>query len=98
MTELAAFSLRPTAVALPDSDLQLRKHLAGGDAQLGAGLDDAQAGDLQRQVLLVGELDQAIEGRIVERLPPRLSAAVWVARRGIAHIPASRRSPWSAAA
>ncbi len=39
--------------------------------ELGAGLDDSQAGDLQRQVLPVGELDQAIERRVVERLPPQ---------------------------
>jgi hypothetical protein len=50
--------------------LHLRELLAGGDAELGARLEDPEAGDLQRQVLAVGDLDQAVQGRVVERSPP----------------------------
>ena len=60
---LATFWLSPDGGRAGDGRLHLRVLPAGGDAQLRAGLHDPQAGDLQRQVLLVGELDQAIERR-----------------------------------
>jgi len=59
--------------------LHLRIPLAGGDAQLGAGLHDPQTGDLQGQILFVSEIDQAIEDWIIERLPPR--AVEYASRR-----------------
>ncbi len=50
--------------------LVLRIESSHGDAQLGARLEDAQARDLQRQILPVCRLDQPIEHGIVECRPP----------------------------
>ena len=69
--------------------LRLRELLAGGDAELRARLDDAQAGDLQREVLLVGEIDEAIERDVVELLPPQ---AVGLGLRGDARFARWARS------
>ena len=74
-------------MALPNSDLQLGELLAGGDAELGAGLDDPQARDLQRQVLAVGELDQLVERGSLNARHQLASAAASVDRCGF---PAAR--------
>src|SRR5262249_61432029 len=60
------------AVVLGGADdlLRLREDLADGDPELRAGLQDAHAGLTQGQVLPVGALDEPVQGRIVERLPP----------------------------
>jgi len=50
-----------------------------GHAQLGPGLKDAHPGDPKRQVLLVGGVDELVEGRIFECLPP----VFVVCRRGL---------------
>ena len=57
------------AHASPDL-LHLRKLAPRGNAQLGTSLHDPQSGDLQRQALPMGDLDQAIERRVVESPPP----------------------------
>ena len=46
--------------------LELRERLAGGDAELRASLDDTQACLLQGEVLLVREIDELIEGLVIE--------------------------------
>jgi hypothetical protein len=50
--------------------LQLRVAPAAGDAELGAGLEDAQGGDAQVGVVDVRFGDQALEQRVVELRPP----------------------------
>ena len=50
--------------------LGLGIQLADRYAHLGLGLQHPHPGDLQRQVLLIGLLDQAIEDRVVEGAPP----------------------------
>ena len=50
--------------------LRLRKELADRDAELGPRLQHPRPGAEQRQVLVIGDLDQAIERGIVEHLPP----------------------------
>src|SRR5262249_54723624 len=44
---------------------------ADGEGRVRPRLHDPQAGDLQRQVLVIRKVDQLIERRIVERVPPR---------------------------
>ena len=61
---------RPVVLDGPDGLLRLRKDLADGDAQLGAGLQDPHAGLLEREVVPVGPRDEAIQDRIVEGPPP----------------------------
>ena len=50
--------------------LQLRIEIAGRNPELGAGFEDADAGDLQWQVLTERGIDGRIQGGIVERRPP----------------------------
>jgi hypothetical protein len=57
---------QPLGSGAADGRLDLGELLAGGHAQPGPRLHDPQAGDLQRQVLAVGRVDQAIERRITE--------------------------------
>ena len=54
---MAAWSLSPTAVALPNAACIWGYCWPVAMPSSGARLDDPQAGDLQRQVLPVGELD-----------------------------------------
>src|SRR5262249_11188825 len=54
-----------------DRRLHLRILAANRDAELRARLEDAQARDLQAEVLAIAGLDQARERRVVERPPPR---------------------------
>ena len=50
--------------------LRLRIEIADRDAELRARFENFQPDDLQREILLVGALDEAIERRILERPPP----------------------------
>ena len=50
--------------------LLLRVELAERDAELGAGLEDADAGGAEREVLLVRQPDQVRERRVGEDVPP----------------------------
>ena len=50
--------------------LGLGIELAGDDTQLGPGPQDPHPGDPERQVLPVGGVDELVEGRIFEGLPP----------------------------
>ncbi len=50
--------------------LALRKPVAENDAELRASLIDAHRGDLECQVLREGDIDELVENRIVEPLPP----------------------------
>ena len=50
--------------------LGLGIELAGDDTQLGPGLQDPHPGNPERQVLPVGGVDELVEGRIFECLPP----------------------------
>ena len=59
--------------------LGLGIELAGGDAQLGPGLQDPHPGNPQGQVFPVGGVDELVEGRVVEGLPP----VFVVCRRGL---------------
>ena len=67
---MAASIARPVVLDGPDGLLRLRKDLADGDAQLGAGLQDPHAGLLEGEVVPVGSRDEAIQDRIVEGPPP----------------------------
>jgi hypothetical protein len=51
--------------------LQLRKELANRYSQFCARFKDAGAGAYQGEVLAIGDLDQPVEDRVVEHLPPR---------------------------
>src|SRR5262249_50859930 len=59
-----------------------RKEVADRLAQLGPGLQDTNAGDLQRQVVLVRGLDQSVEHRVVQAPPPVRVRRVERLRRG----------------
>jgi hypothetical protein len=65
---------------LASQDLLLREKLAALHVQLRLRLQDVHGGGLQRQVVVVGEVDQVVEHRIIEQLPPRSS--VYGRRRG----------------
>ena len=58
-----------TAVARVDS-LLLREKLTDRDAANSPGLDHAQAGRTQREVLLVRLMDQSVQHRVFEHGPP----------------------------
>ncbi len=48
----------------------LRVKLTDGGGKLGAGLQDPHAGDLERKIIFVPCLNEVIERRVVEILPP----------------------------
>src|SRR5215469_12300064 len=50
--------------------LYLRIKLADRYAQLGARFEHLGAGADQSEVLIIGDLDQSVENRVVEHLPP----------------------------
>ena len=54
----------------PDSPCCCGKEVADGLVQRRPRREDAHAGDLQRQVVLVGRFDEAVEDRVLEELPP----------------------------
>jgi len=61
--------------------LGLREQLADRHLQLRLGLQHARAGDLQRQIVVVGLGDQSIEGRGIEDRPPGSGRRVLGQRR-----------------
>ena len=61
---------QPIARVSPDGLLALRKEVSASHVQLGSRFDHPHAGKLQRQILLVGRVDQVVENRILERRPP----------------------------
>jgi hypothetical protein len=71
--------------------LQLRIECAAGDAELGACLENAQAGNAHVDVLALRFGDQPVERRIVEVAPPLFG------RRAVAALPFSRTRPQRAA-
>ena len=58
--------------------MRLREQIADGDAELGAGFENAGAGDSQGKILGVGVFDERVERRVVEDGPP-LAQAIFLA-------------------
>jgi len=64
---------------LPCKCLLLRKELPDRDVELRLRLQDACGGNLQRKVVVVGGVDEAVERRVVEQLPP-VGSMWWLGR------------------
>ncbi|MCY1499887.1 hypothetical protein D9M68_339160 [compost metagenome] len=78
LPELAVLGVEPAGLVALEVDavgaglLELRVAAAQGDAQLGAGLQHPQAGDLQVGIVAVRLADQLLQRRVFEHLPPLL--------------------------
>ena len=89
LPETAVLRIAPTGLvavqvqAVGAGLLHLRVAAALGDAQLGAGFDNPQAGNLQARVVRIGLGDQAVEHRVGEHRPPLLVVSLRLALAGL---------------